>query len=180
MNCPTGDSLLDIPQGRELLKTLKSMSHLLPRTEYAGVLYSDSSGANVSFKIDTNPANTCRRSDPPAVPTGQVLIYTAHVHPFSVGDSLPCVTVPNGYAKYSSGWRLGLPSYGDWARATATYSGKPNVVFDETTFARYSATLTTLSDVTFRDGANQPVPNASEMANQYTFYPITGAGCLRP
>ncbi len=97
VDCATGDSVLDNPVFRVGLKqrwdsTHTEDSHLEARIE-RGMYLADSAGTG-RLRILFGPFNAaedtpCSNLNSVNTQTGDVLLFSAHTHGFSVGDSLP-------------------------------------------------------------------------------------------
>ncbi|MEP6779222.1 MAG: hypothetical protein ABJC26_04975 [Gemmatimonadaceae bacterium] len=152
--CATGDSILDNPVMREMLKNLERLSNqTTPPKEMRGYLVQILPDGVEQFVIDSaNSANTCIASGfrSSVIPTGYTLIFGAHIHPYTLGDSVQCL--PAGQVGFYGRDPLNnkMPSAPDWAIVN---EGFPQVVFDKDSLVRYNPT--TLSDsiqVTHPDG----------------------------
>ncbi|MEP6779226.1 MAG: hypothetical protein ABJC26_04995 [Gemmatimonadaceae bacterium] len=179
--CPTGDSILDNPKLRELIKNLDRIgSKTNPPSEFRGNLWRDSVGT-VFFDIDSISAgNTCRQSfytkTPPA---GATLLASAHNHPFGLNRPVTCASAGTFYVR---GWKKGLPSENDWDGLSNF--NVPNVIIDKNIIARFGPS--TLSDsVRKKDpttGASvwYKVPNQTEFLANYFETTRRPVGCSRP
>ncbi len=176
VQCPTGDSIVDSPSVRGMLRALmdSSMGHN-PRKEFAGALFRDSNG-DERWVIDfANPINSCieARFTPGGLPPLSQLILFAHSHPYSIGDR----TCKGGF--YAAGRLGGIPSVEDWAIAANEGYPIPRLVIDVDTIAVMrpgSASATEPGT----SGAQLPVPNPSEFSVRYSGHSRVGAQCTRP
>lgn len=175
LQCPTGDSVVDAPSMRAMLRALmdSSMGHT-PRREFAGILVRDSAG-DERWVIDfANPGNSCTRSSYLlGQPPGTQLLAFVHSHPYRLGD------VTCNQKRYSRGWRGGIPSVPDWAAVANSGFDIPFLVIDRDSIAvmRPGASSDTAID---SNNVRVPVPNSAEFATRHSSYPREGATCARP
>ncbi|MCU0615504.1 MAG: hypothetical protein MUD17_00215 [Gemmatimonadaceae bacterium] len=121
VTCPTGDSLLDLPATRELLKTeMERTETLVPKVEWAGYVYRLPDGSH-RFEVDVTAPNICNGSSARvATNLGWTPVLLAHSHPAVPGRPL-C----NGTAE--KGPHKGILSPQDWEAADLNW-GRPPVV----------------------------------------------------
>ncbi|HYN82340.1 MAG TPA: hypothetical protein VES88_12620 [Gemmatimonadaceae bacterium] len=140
--CPVGDSLLDDPVNRLLMRMeLDSGNATSPNTnsrrERSGVIF-DSLGAKIFRLSPLNPATSpCTNWDLPLTPFPGVPQILSHSHPFSMTDSLPALCqgpglLPGQYITY--GGPYGGPSGADWK--VASDQGMPIIIPDNDSLYR--------------------------------------------
>jgi len=179
--CATGDSTLDNPVMRDMLRNLERIGNKTsPPKEMAGYIFRDSLGIERWVIDSLNPANDCSTSGfrSNLLPSGQVLVSGAHLHPGAPKDPVLC---PPAGRRYAAGPLRGLPSPADWH--ISEQHGVPVVVIDRQSLARYGAS--TLSDsvrVRQLDGRLTwfRIPNATEFASSYRQVSRNPPGCTRP
>ncbi len=186
VQCPTGDSLLDLPATRALLKDLAWRNDsLTPRVEWSGMVYQLPNGS-YRFLVDTvSPAlvpSPCRQSDYTiATPSGWTRMLRAHSHPGAVGD-----TICSGSQIVLPGWLGGVLSPADWELADDMYSHQkpaiPQVAVDpvEIAIGRTGEWLSTTSVAPGTTLPNRKVPDAAQFVQQYNSFPRQGTSCARP
>jgi hypothetical protein len=121
VSCPTGDSLLDLPATRELMKAVMTRTETLtPQAEWAGYVYRLPDGSH-RFEVDVNAQDTCNGSNAQvSMKPGWTPVLSVHSHPASPGRPL-C----DGIA--GMGPHGGMLSPRDWDAADLIW-GTPPVV----------------------------------------------------
>jgi hypothetical protein len=90
VTCPTGDSLLDLPATRELMKAVMTRTEMLtPKVEWAGYVYRLPDGSH-RFEVDVSANNTCSSANAPRRSTNPdwTPVLVAHSHPAAPGGQL--------------------------------------------------------------------------------------------
>ena len=175
LQCPTGDSVVDAPAMRALLRALmdSSMGHT-PRREFAGILVRDSAG-DERWVIDfANPGNSCTGSFYSlGQPAGTELLAFVHSHPYRVNQRTCEGT------RYVSGWRGGIPSIDDWGAAATSGFAIPYVVIDADSIAVMRPGSASETRTNSR-GVSAPLPDSSEFTTRYSGFSRSGPSCQRP
>jgi len=175
VQCPTGDSLVDAPAVRAMLRALmdSSMGHN-PRREFAGALFRDNNG-DERWVIDfANPNNSCTSSRFTAgTPAGWEPVFFAQTHPYSIGN------VTCAGTRYVEGLRGGIPSARDWAGAANSGFSIPYAVIDRDSIAVMRPGPSSATEL-LSDGTPVPVPDSIEFAQRNRGHPRAGAQCTRP
>lgn len=184
VQCPTGDSLLDLPGTRALLSELaQRTASITPKVEWAGYVYQMPNG-QYRFLVDTLASNTCAGSyASPSAPTGWSHILLAHSHPSVPGDPI-C----GGGGKFAAvGPHRGLLSPPDW-HAADTRKPQPIVpvaVIDPRSIAL--ARTGAWDSVTFVKNQNTGkttgwlwTPSKAQFDSSYSQFKRKEGACLRP
>lgn len=139
--CPTGDTLVDDFATRSGLTAAWAQSNangpISLRLERGSTTF-DSTSLHVFRLTPVDPGDTpCRNANIPQAPYPGIPIVESHIHPFSVGDSLPSsCNLPNqppgSYVTYGN--KYGGPSGADWHRTWT--DSLPEVIGDKDSLYR--------------------------------------------
>ena len=185
VTCPTGDSLLDLPATRALLRAVMERTETeTPKVEWAGYVYRLPDGSH-RFEMDTMAVNGCNSSDArrSRLP-GWTPVLLVHSHP-AVPDALLPSCGTNKKAK--AGPHGGILSHRDWDAADPRWHPPPVVpvaVIDPESIA-IGRTGEWTSRQSVKDTATgqwiaSRFPNKAEFDSSYSQYPRETSACVRP
>jgi hypothetical protein len=183
VTCPTGDSLLDLPATRALLKAVMERTEtLIPKVEWAGYVHRLPDG-NHRFIVDTTANNTCSSSSAsPARPAGWTPVLLAHSHP-----ALPGREICGPGREAALGPHGGLLSAADWDAADVRHPslpGVPVVAIDPANIAiGRTGAWERVTGVRKDDGSGyvgRRTPSRAPCDSAYSEFPRKEGTCVRP
>lgn len=181
VTCPTGDSLLDLPATRELLKAVMTRTETLPeKVEWAGYVYRLPDGSH-RYEVDVDAQNTCNGSNARvSTNPGWTPVLSVHSHPASPGRPL-C----NGIA--GKGPHGGILSPRDWDAADLNWGTPPVVpvvVMDPRTIAIGRPGVWGDRTPLYNENGQQVgaarFPTKSQFDAAYSSFPRRAGSCERP
>ena len=186
VTCPTGDSLLDLPATRALLKAVMERTEtLVPKVEWAGYVYRLPDGSH-RFEVDVDAQNSCAGARAPRRSTlpGWTPVLVAHSHPAAPGQPLPSC---GSDLKAEFGPHGGILSPRDWDFADPRWHPPPVVpvaVIDPATIA-IGRTGEWQSGIIERDPASgssiaSRFPTKAQFDSAYSEFPRATSTCDRP